>query len=136
MKELDITFLQKIKIAPHAIHVAREKVYFKVMKALLERWPHPNEFVDDKGQNILHVATKGGKEYAARCMLKLNNSDMLINTKDHCGNTSLHLAARHSSCLVVDTLFLDKRVMIGLRNKKGQVAYDIVVIVVKQSLHA
>ncbi|XP_031253636.1 protein ACCELERATED CELL DEATH 6-like [Pistacia vera] len=127
--------LYKNKQGSYAIHVASEKGYVKIVRALLKQWPYPNEILDAEGRSILHVAAKSANKYLVRHILKWNksDSDMLINMKDRDGNTPLHLAARHGHCLVLGTLLLYKRRNAALKNKTGRTAYDIAFNVVKQS---
>ncbi|KAH7576990.1 hypothetical protein JRO89_XS01G0187700 [Xanthoceras sorbifolium] len=79
----------------------------------------------DKGQSILHVAAKSGKDNVVRCILKEKGTDKLVNKMDKNGNTPFHLAALHCHSMVLFTLLCDKRSKADLVNCQGLTSYDI-----------
>ncbi|KAL6330438.1 hypothetical protein AAG906_040368 [Vitis piasezkii] len=91
---------------------------------------HPLDISKDKrGENILHVAAKYGKDNVVNFVLKEERLENFINEKDNVGNTPLHLATMHRHPKVVSSLTWDKRVDVNLVNDRGQNALDVVLSV-------
>ncbi|KAL5823278.1 hypothetical protein ACOSQ4_021178 [Xanthoceras sorbifolium] len=109
----------------YPLHLACENGHVQVTKELFRRWPDPTELLCDKGQSILHVAAKSGKDNVVRCILKEKGTDKLVNKMDKNGNTPFHLAALHCHSMVLFTLLCDKRSKADLVNCQGLTAYDI-----------
>ncbi|KAL6311917.1 hypothetical protein AAG906_025670 [Vitis piasezkii] len=87
------------------------------------------ELLSKRGENILHVAAKYGKDNVVNFVLKEERLENFINEKDNGGNTPLHLATMHRHPKVVSSLTWDKRVDVNLVNDRGQTALDIVLSV-------
>ena len=77
------------------IHAACKHGHVGIVNELLEQqWTNPAEFLNNKGQNILHSAAKSGKSVVVKNLLRNPKLEMLvINAKDNLGNTALHLAS-------------------------------------------
>nr|XP_034916961.1 uncharacterized protein LOC118050662 [Populus alba]TKS11519.1 hypothetical protein D5086_0000072520 [Populus alba] len=68
------------------------------------------DFLNEKGQNILHVAAESGQRKIVDEILRNQDLEALINEKDYDGNTPLHLAAMYCRSEIVRALVSDKRV--------------------------
>uniref|UniRef100_A0A2N9I308 Uncharacterized protein n=1 Tax=Fagus sylvatica TaxID=28930 RepID=A0A2N9I308_FAGSY len=120
----------------YAIILRRNKAckngHVDIVNELLEQqWPNPTEFLNNEGQNILHIAAKCGKYVVVRNLLRNPKLEMfVINAKDNLGNTALHLASMNLHPNVVCSLTWedkeDKRVDLELRNNDGLTAIDVV----------
>ncbi|KAF7850242.1 hypothetical protein BT93_L5698 [Corymbia citriodora subsp. variegata] len=103
------------------IHVASKMGYVELIKKL-----HPiSEFPNGRGQTVLHAAAKYGQASAVRYILRHPELRMLINDRDHAGNTALHLAAMHSQPAALIPLMLDKRIDLFVLNHECLTALDI-----------
>ncbi|TXG55183.1 hypothetical protein EZV62_020439 [Acer yangbiense] len=109
----------------YPLHLACGNGHIQVTKELFRKWPDPTELLCDKGQSILHVAAKSGKENVVRYLLKEKCTDKLVNKMDKNGNTPFHLAALHGHSMVVVALKRDKRSNVDILNYQGLTAYDI-----------
>ncbi|KAG6740644.1 hypothetical protein POTOM_056100 [Populus tomentosa] len=92
------------------IHVACQKCRLEVVRELLTCWFDPMDFLNEKGQNILHVAAGSGQMKIVEEILGNRDMKALINEKDYDGNTPLHLAAMYGRPEIVRALVRDKRV--------------------------
>ncbi|KAF8034610.1 hypothetical protein BT93_C0804 [Corymbia citriodora subsp. variegata] len=80
------------------------------------------------GQNILHVAAKGGKNNAVQHILSECSEpviEKLVNLKDVDGNTPLHLASMHNHCQVMLSLVKNKTTDVKLLNNDKKTALDV-----------
>ncbi|KAG5222639.1 ankyrin [Salix suchowensis] len=79
----------------YPIHLACKSHSVRVVKEYLKKFPYPKEFLNKKGQNILHVAAESGKGNVIACILRQEDTlvKSLLNEMDEDGNTPLHLAA-------------------------------------------
>jgi serine/threonine-protein phosphatase 6 regulatory ankyrin repeat subunit B len=112
------------------IHAACKNGHVDIVNELLEQqWPNPTEFLNNEGQNILHIAAKSGKYVVVKNLLRNPKLEMFeINAKDNLGNTALHLASMNLHPNVVCSLtWEDKRVDLELRNNDGLTAVDVLV---------
>ncbi|XP_073260002.1 protein ACCELERATED CELL DEATH 6 [Populus alba] len=96
----------------YPIHVACKSDSVDVVKEFLDIFPYPKEFLNEKGQNILHVAAENGQGNVVRYILENDQKivEPLLNEMDEDGNTPLHLAARHGQSTAAFVLVRDKRV--------------------------
>uniref|UniRef100_A0A6N2LYS0 Uncharacterized protein n=1 Tax=Salix viminalis TaxID=40686 RepID=A0A6N2LYS0_SALVM len=96
----------------YPIHLACKNDSVDVVKRYLDIFPYPKEFLNKKGQNILHVAAKYGNCSVISYILKLDPKlvQPLVNATDKVGNTPLHLAAFHGRPMASLLLVRDKRV--------------------------
>ncbi|KAL7220255.1 hypothetical protein ACSBR2_013173 [Camellia fascicularis] len=78
--------------------------------------------VNDKGQNILHVAVQNENTKAIKFILENSLLSSLINHKDIDGNTPLHLVV---PALNENQLIYDKRVDMKAFNKENQTPIDV-----------
>ncbi|KAL3506036.1 hypothetical protein ACH5RR_031418 [Cinchona calisaya] len=76
-----------------ALHIAASQGHTKVMTELLSYCPDCWEMVNDKGQNILHVAVANEKANVIRFIIDSSLLSSLIDERDLDGNTPLHLLA-------------------------------------------
>ncbi|KAF5950889.1 hypothetical protein HYC85_012882 [Camellia sinensis] len=105
-----------------ALHVAGSQGHVGVMKELRSQCPDCWEMVNDKGQNILHVAVHNENKKVVKFILENSQLSSLINHKDIDGNTPLHLAA---TALHSNRLIYDKRADRMAFNKENQTPLDI-----------
>ncbi|KAL7251594.1 hypothetical protein ACSBR1_013437 [Camellia fascicularis] len=78
--------------------------------------------VNDKGQNILHVAVQNENTKAIKFILENSLLSSLINHKDIDGNTPLHLVV---PALNENQLIYNKRVDMKAFNKENQTPIDV-----------
>ncbi|XP_039169554.1 protein ACCELERATED CELL DEATH 6-like [Eucalyptus grandis] len=103
------------------IHIASKGGHVKLIHKL-----HPvSKWVNGKGQTVLHVAAKYGKEEVVRYILKDWDLREMINERDDDGNTASHLAAKYLHVAALIHLVLDKRMNPCLLNHEGLAAVDI-----------
>ncbi|KAI8012604.1 Ankyrin repeat-containing protein [Camellia lanceoleosa] len=105
-----------------ALHVAASQGHVGVMKELRSQCPDCWEMVNDKGQNILHVAVQNENKKAVKFILENSQLSSLINHKDIDGNTPLHLAA---TALYENRLIYDQRADRMAFNKENQTPLDV-----------
>ncbi|KAH7844096.1 hypothetical protein Vadar_024234 [Vaccinium darrowii] len=80
-----------------ALHIAAAVGSVRVMEKLLSYCPDCWEMVNNKGQNILHIAAYYKLDQATDFILEKPWVTHLINQKDNEGNTPLHLLASKRS---------------------------------------
>ncbi|XP_057489491.1 protein ACCELERATED CELL DEATH 6-like [Actinidia eriantha] len=76
-----------------ALHLAAFGGSVEAIEELLSHCPDCWEMVNDRGQNILHIAIENEKVSAVKCILKRPWFGNLLNQKDNDGNTPLHMLA-------------------------------------------
>ncbi|XP_057470896.1 ankyrin repeat-containing protein At5g02620-like [Actinidia eriantha] len=74
-----------------ALHLAALHGNVKAMEELLSHCPDCWEMVNDRGQNILHIAIESENVNAVICILKRPWLGNVLNQKDNEGNTPLHM---------------------------------------------
>ncbi|KAL9380003.1 hypothetical protein Peur_028485 [Populus x canadensis] len=111
----------------YPIHVACKNDSVDVVKEFLKITPYPKEFLNKKGQNILHVAAENGQGNVVRYILENDQKivEPLLNEMDEDGNTPLHLAARHGQSMAAFVLVRDKRVENSIVNNENFTPYDV-----------
>ena len=111
----------------YPIHLACKNDSVDVVKEFLKITPFPKEFLNEKGQNILHVAAENGKGNVVRYILRQEKTlvEPLLNEMDEDGNTPLHLATSHGQSVAAFVLVLDKRVDSSIVNNENLTPYDI-----------
>ncbi|KAJ6878156.1 hypothetical protein NC651_030789 [Populus alba x Populus x berolinensis] len=111
----------------YPIHVECKNDSVDVVKEFLKITPYPKEFLNKKGQNILHVAAENGQGNVVRYILENDQKivEPLLNEMDEDGNTPLHLAARHGQSMVAFVLVCDKRVENSIANNENFTPYDV-----------
>ncbi|CAL5395338.1 unnamed protein product [Camellia sinensis] len=105
-----------------ALHVAASQGHVSVMKELLSQCPDCWEMVNDKGQNILHVAVQNENKKAVKFILENSQLSSFVNHKDIDGNTPLHLAA---TVLCANQLIYDEKADRMAFNKGNQTPLDV-----------
>ncbi|XP_010038573.2 protein ACCELERATED CELL DEATH 6 [Eucalyptus grandis] len=102
------------------IHIASKRGHVELINKL-----HPvSQWVNGKGQTVLHVAAKYGREEVVRSILKHPDLREMINERDHDGNTPSHLAAKYLQPAALVHLVLDKRMNPSLLNHEGLAVVD------------
>ncbi|XP_011006809.1 PREDICTED: transient receptor potential cation channel subfamily A member 1-like isoform X2 [Populus euphratica] len=111
----------------YPIHVACKNDSVDVVKEFLKITPYPKEFLNKKGQNILHVAAENGQGNVVRYILENDQKivEPLLNEMDEDGNTPLHLAARQGQSMAAFVLVRDKRVENSIVNNENFTPYDV-----------
>ncbi|CAK7349830.1 unnamed protein product [Dovyalis caffra] len=111
------------------IHVACKSGHVEVVEELLKQWRDPMEFLNQKRQNILHVAVENGKRKLVQYILQNPRLDIcqkrLLNGMDEEGNTPLHLAAKHGQPWIVFVLVRNKLLDKNIVNNENFTFYDI-----------
>lgn len=130
LNKLDQTALERNKKGHLPLHLACKRGCVEMVKEFLEPgsgWPiNPYVLLNQKGQNILHIAAKNGRHNVVEYLLgNCNTDDLDINQKDYDGNTSLHLASKNLFPLVIFLIITDKRTDLNLTNEDGLTAGDI-----------
>ncbi|KAI8011416.1 Ankyrin repeat-containing protein [Camellia lanceoleosa] len=105
-----------------ALHVAASQGHVGVMEVLRSQCPDCWEMVNDKGQNILHVAVQNENKKAVKFILKNSQLNSFINHKDTDGNTPLHLTA---TTFHANRLIYNKRADRMAFNKENQTPLDV-----------
>ncbi|KAG6752390.1 hypothetical protein POTOM_044617 [Populus tomentosa] len=110
----------------YPIHVACKSDSVDVVKEFLDIFPYPKEFLNKKGQNILHVAANYGNASVVRYILKHDQKLVapLLNAIDEDGNTPLHLAARYGQGTATFLLVRDNRVDHFIVNNRIWTPYE------------
>ncbi|KAJ6878178.1 protein ACCELERATED CELL DEATH 6-like [Populus alba x Populus x berolinensis] len=110
----------------YPIHVACKSDSVDVVKEFLDIFPYPKEFLNKKGQNILHVAANYGNSSVVRYMLKQDQKLVapLLNAIDEDGNTPLHLAAGYGQYMATFLLVRDNRVEHFIVNNRNWTPYE------------
>ncbi|KAG5235277.1 ankyrin [Salix suchowensis] len=111
----------------YPIHLACKSHSVDVVKEYLDIFPYPKEFLNKKGQNILHVAAESGKGNAISYIIKQDPKlvEQLLNEMDEDGNTPLHLAAGYGKSVAAFVLVRDKRVDSSVVNSENLTPYDL-----------
>ncbi|KAH8490409.1 hypothetical protein H0E87_022800 [Populus deltoides] len=111
----------------YPIHVACKNESVDLVMEFLDIFPYPKEFLNKKGQNILHVAAENGQGNVVRYILENDQEivEPLLNEMDEDGNTPLHLAARHGQSMAAFVLVRDKRVENSIVNNENFTPYDV-----------
>ncbi|KAG4967723.1 hypothetical protein JHK82_033431 [Glycine max] len=117
------------------IHLACKKGHVRVINDFLQHeWPI-NLLLNQKCQNILHVAAKNGKSKVVQYLLKNSKIDQFtINQKDNDGNTALHLASINLFPKVLYFITQDKKTDVNCSNNDGFTARDIVHLASKKQM--
>ncbi|QCD87776.1 hypothetical protein DEO72_LG3g2316 [Vigna unguiculata] len=122
----------KMKVLPfimqHTLVMQKDFVYFLQHKCVTNLYVLLNQ----KGQNILHVAAKNGKSKVVEYLLGNSKIDeSIINQKDNNGNTPLHLASLNLFPKVLYLFTQDKRTDVKLLNNNDLTAQDIIGLALK-----
>jgi ankyrin repeat protein len=111
----------------YPIHLACKGGSVALLKEFLKVIPYPDEFINKKEQNILHVAAQNGHGSLIMYILELDQKivETLLNAMDEDGNTPLHLATQHGQPTSVFLLVRDKRVYPHPANNDGLTPYEL-----------
>ncbi|KAG6752418.1 hypothetical protein POTOM_044645 [Populus tomentosa] len=124
IEQRNIDLLEKIAKAKPELFVSLTKSW--EIHCIMHH-PYPKEFLNKKGQNILHVAVENGQGNVVRYILGNDQKivEPLLNEMDVDGNTPLHLAARHGQSIAAFALVRDKRVENLIVNNENFTPYDV-----------
>ncbi|KAJ6379244.1 hypothetical protein OIU76_015961 [Salix suchowensis] len=102
----------------YPIHIACKNDSVDVVKEFLKSTPFPKEFLNYKGQNILHVAAENGKDRVVRYILRQEKTlvESLVNEMDEDGNTPLHMATHHGQSMAAFVLLAEDRKLFYSKN--------------------
>ncbi|KRH55980.2 hypothetical protein GLYMA_06G294100v4 [Glycine max] len=130
LNKLDQTALERNKKGHLPVHLACKRGCVEMVKEFFEPgsgWPiNPYVLLNQKGQNILHIAAKNGRDNVVEYLLgNCNTGHLHINQKDYDGNTPLHLASKNLFQQVISLITEDKRTDLNLTNEDGLTAGDI-----------
>ncbi|KAK7404980.1 hypothetical protein VNO78_06082 [Psophocarpus tetragonolobus] len=118
------------------IHLASKMGHVEVIEEFLQyEWSINSHVLNQKGQNILHVAANNGKSNVVQYLLRNPKIDQFtINQKDNDGNTPLHLASINLFPKVMYFITQDNRTKVNLSNNTGLTARDIVCLASKNQM--
>ncbi|XP_054779707.1 protein ACCELERATED CELL DEATH 6-like isoform X2 [Prosopis cineraria] len=110
------------------IHIACRNRHVQVVKELLSGgWPYTRIWLNNKGQNILHIAAESGQNDMVKFLLKHSDIHAAnVNEKDLNGDAPLHLASRKLHLWTLLHLSRDERIDVNLVNDQSLTARDIV----------
>ncbi|KAJ6952715.1 protein ACCELERATED CELL DEATH 6 [Populus alba] len=111
----------------YPIHLACKNDSVDLVKEFMKVFPYPKEFLNAKGQNILHVAAESGQGKVVRHILKQDQKliEPLLNGIDEDGNTPLHLATQSGQSNAAFALVRDTHVERSIVNNENKTPYDI-----------
>lgn len=125
LKIFRVAAYQPDKNGFYPIHIASSEGHIDIIQEILQQCPDSWELLNQRGENILHVAAKSGKAKAFSDMLKMPEIKELINEGDKNGNTPLHLATICGHPKIASTLTRDERVNLNVENNERLTAMDI-----------
>ena len=122
--------LERDKKGNLPIHLACKRGHVDVVKQfIIKGWPGIKHLLNLKGQNILHVAAKKGKDNVVKYLLRDARLEQLtINEKDKHGNTALHLASKKFYPKILFHLTQYRRVNVNIKNNEKFTAYDLLLL--------
>jgi ankyrin repeat protein len=111
----------------YPIHLACKGGSVALLKEFLKVIPYPDEFINKKEQNILHVAAQNGHGSLIMYILELDQKivETLLNAMDEDGNTPLHLATQHGRPTSVFLLVRDIGFHRHIVNNDGLTPYEL-----------
>ncbi|KAA8548744.1 hypothetical protein F0562_000428 [Nyssa sinensis] len=115
-----------------ALHVATMQGHLEVMRMIISDCPGCWEMLNSRGQNILHIAVKSGREAVMKFILRQSWLSSLINQKDNEGNTPLHLLVT-SKCYMPEFI-MHPRVDKNAFNKENLTPLDVLAYSVPSGL--
>uniref|UniRef100_A0A2K1Y5B1 Uncharacterized protein n=1 Tax=Populus trichocarpa TaxID=3694 RepID=A0A2K1Y5B1_POPTR len=111
----------------YPIHLACKGGSVALLEEFLKVIPYPNEFINEKGQNILHVAAQNEHGFLIMYILEQDKKivETLLNAMDEDGNTPLHLATQHGRPTSVFLLVRAIRFHRHIVNNDGLTPYEL-----------
>jgi len=127
IKGQDINKKDKFGETPlaYAIKRASDNISDKFVTILLDAGAHIHA-IDNSGNTMFHQAVKSGSTNMVKFVLSKftpNIATMIINRKNHHGETALHIAARNGNCSVC--AYLLERGALIIRNDAGNTPIDL-----------
>ncbi|CAK7349817.1 unnamed protein product [Dovyalis caffra] len=107
------------------IHVASKKGHVDVVHIYISKWSDLTEFLNSKGQNILHVAAESGQHRLVKHILESDRLQALANEKDLEGNTPLHLASKNGQSWATYALVSNNIVTRQMANGENLTPYEV-----------
>ena len=125
-KHPDLAFLND-EDGSYPIHRACSSGNLHIVKKFISSFPHMKSVLNQKDQNILHIAAETGHDAIVRYLLgkKTNGMKSFVNVKDFEGNTPLHLAAFGKHLRVVYELTKCEAVDLEAQNNRQFTALDL-----------
>nr|GEU83786.1 ankyrin repeat-containing protein [Tanacetum cinerariifolium] len=117
---------EKIKeggINTSVVHIAASRGYCETVKVLMTHCPGCSELLDEKGNNIFHVAVENKQTEVIKFIYGDISYTRLVNQKDKDGNTPIHLLM--ASDLEMMEVAMDYRVNINVMNNEKLTPLDM-----------
>ncbi|KAH7836971.1 hypothetical protein Vadar_008007 [Vaccinium darrowii] len=111
----------------HAAAVAGE---LDVLEALLKANPCAARVTVDRGRErdtILHLCVKYDQLEFLKRLLEHFKGEEFVNTKDHSGNTILHLAVANKRFKIIKYVLGETKINVNAKNASNQTAMDILI---------
>uniref|UniRef100_A0ACD5XR66 Uncharacterized protein n=1 Tax=Avena sativa TaxID=4498 RepID=A0ACD5XR66_AVESA len=120
------------------IHVAAFAKEVKAVAVLLKGREDCAELRDGNGRTFLHVAVLEESQSVVTFASKLQSrrfASSVMNMQDKDGNTALHLAVQVGNLWIFNPLMKNRKVMLNLRNNKGQTPLDLSLTTIPAGVH-
>ncbi|GAB2279260.1 hypothetical protein Dimus_013906 [Dionaea muscipula] len=106
-------------------HKAARGGHILVMTEFISHFSNTRNLFNQQGQSILHMASRRDKGDMIFYLLKMQEIDRSINSRDEDDDTPLHLAVKGAHAKVVSIFTSDERVDLSLQKKLSMAALDV-----------
>uniref|UniRef100_A0ACD5TYD7 Uncharacterized protein n=1 Tax=Avena sativa TaxID=4498 RepID=A0ACD5TYD7_AVESA len=107
------------------IHVAASMGALGIISNILETCPTSAGLCTAQGRTFLHVAVENRRLKVVSFVSQTPSLAWILNSRDHDGNTALHLAVHHGNLLIFCSLYGNKDVHVSLANNSMQTPIDL-----------